>query len=199
MELSDPINPEIVEEDNGSSFSSMPEKVTTKAVEEVPRIKKKLPLKHRMIAELAARCYPIDLIAKQVGLKPKRVYQLLDKSVEIWEEIDRIIKDLFSEGDRMLANLRINALKRLDDHIIDTNKNISLAAIEKVLKVYDYSKGEGPKQAIMNFYGQGGKGSTLGVESMDDFILNRRKERGLLEHKHEGDDEEEDNETVEGD
>jgi len=181
-EFSDTINAEIVEEEQ----PQVPIPVEEKAVE-VPalsRKKKKLTLKHKLIAEFAARCYPPDLIAKQVGLKVSTIYQLLDKNEEIWEEIDRVIKEIFSEGDRMLANLRLNALKRLDDHISDTNKDVSLQAIEKVLKCYDYSKGEGPKQAVMNFYGVKGQ-SQLGIESVDDFILKRRKERGLLEHKQE--------------
>jgi hypothetical protein len=136
--------------------------------------KGKLSLRYRLIAEHAARGYPIEIIASKVNLTETTVYRILNENAQVWAEVNRIIENIFSEGDRILAGLYRKAMVKLDEQLEDPDVNIRDKAIEKILKCYGF-KGEQP--SILQFIG-GGKGPT-GVETIDDIIIRKRKERGL--------------------
>ena len=99
-----------------------PEVITTTgavAYEVEPPIKLKkhgtISLRNKKIAEMAARSYPVSVIAQELGMKESTIYRLLGSNEEILDEINTIIANLFAEGDRMLANLRTKALIKLDE------------------------------------------------------------------------------------
>jgi len=142
------------------------------------KLKKKgaISLKHKMIAELAARGYPVSIIAQQVAVKEATIYHLLRNDQDIWNEINKVLSAIFAEGDRMLANLRIKALDQLDEQLQSSDKDLRDKAIDKILKITDYGQ-EGNRTAIFNFPGSGG--GEAGIQSVDDLILKMRKERGL--------------------
>jgi hypothetical protein len=178
-EESEIINAEVIEEKQVEKSEVYDD---TPPVVELPKEKMgKLSLRHKLLASYAARCYPVSFIAKQLGLREQTVYRILEEDKDVWVEIDRIIVSMFREGDIMLANLRMNALKKLDEHLESESADIRDKAIDKILKCYDFSGGEGAKTLIANFYGQGGK-SELGVHTIDEVIIQRRKDR-LLENK----------------
>jgi hypothetical protein len=169
-----------MESESLEEFETEPEVTTTEVVvvEELPtKLKKRgaISLKHRMIAEMAARSYPISVIAQELHMKQSTVYNLLEKNEVIWDEINKAITAMFAEGDRILANLRLKALVKLDEQLNSSDAGISASAVSKILKITDGKEG-GDKTAI--FIGAGGK-SDQGIESVDTMILRMRKERGL--------------------
>jgi hypothetical protein len=147
--------------------------------EPLTKLKKRgaISLKHRMIAEMAARSYPIAVIAQELHMKQSTVYRLLESNEDIWDEINKVIASMFAEGDRILAHLRLKALVKLDEQLNSPNESISERAINKILRITDSKPpAEGSKTAI--FIGQGGR-SDQGIESVDEMIIRMRKERGL--------------------
>ena len=169
------INAEIVEEEEKPGVPAVVSAI-------IPKKKGKLSLKYRTIAEYAARGYSVELIAERIGITKGKVYNILETNELVWEEINRILTNIFADGDRMIANLRIKALKKLDDQLDSLNGDLRDKAIEKILKCSDYSKGD-LKGAVIQFFGPGGKSEASGIQSIDDIILQKRKERGLLEGK----------------
>jgi hypothetical protein len=151
---------------------------------EKPTQKKKrgrLGMRYRLIAEYASRSYPVEVIADIVGLKKETIYHILSDNEEVWAEVNRILSDLFSEGDRMLVYLYKKALTKLDEQLESESPEMRDKAIEKVLKCYGVGKeGEQKKPPlVMQFFGRSSGGSPLGVESIDQIILRKRAERGL--------------------
>lgn len=147
----------------------------------------KLSLKYRTIAEYAARGYSPRMISKIVGMRSDWIRQILEHNEAVQEHIGQILNDLFQEGDMLLVHLYKKALEKLDSEMESTDPEIRHKAIEKVLRQAMASAGkgeEGSKTLIAQFFGgtQGSGGSGgVGVESMDEVILRKRKERGLLE------------------
>jgi hypothetical protein len=165
--------------------SIVPEIITDAVVDVVqePQKKGKLPLKYKMIAEYAARGYPVKLIASMLNIKEGTVYRILESSQEVWGEINRIVGEIFSEGDRLLANLYKKALVKLDSEMESPDAERRDKAIDKVLKCYGYNRDkEDPDKRppiIAQFFGAGSTGPM--VEDFDDMVKRKRKERGLKE------------------
>lgn len=114
-----------------------PEVITTTgavAYEEEPPTKLKkhgtISLRNKKIAEMAARSYPVSVIAQELGMKELTIYRLLGSNEENWDEINTIIANLFAEGDRMLANLRTKALIKLDEQLESTDPDLRDATLE---------------------------------------------------------------------
>ena len=146
-----------------------------------------------MIAERAARGWSPEQIAeaKEVNLTRDRVYNIL-KREDVWEEVKWIIRDTFSEGDRMLASLYKRSLQTLDDDLNSIHPDVRASARADVLKltrekvVQMGEDGEKPRSVSFIqqiFTGSEGEGSKRRssnlIHSMDDVILQKRKERGL--------------------
>jgi hypothetical protein len=168
------------------SFEEYPEVTTTNAPvpvayaedESPTKLKKRgvMSVKYRMLAEMVARSYPINVIAQELHMKETTVYRILEKNEEVWDVINDVINSIFAEGDRLLASLRTKALIKLDEQLNSTDEGVRDKAIDKILKITDYKKEGGDRTAI--FIGAGGK-SQQGIESVDEMILRMRKERGL--------------------
>ena len=79
---------------------------------------------------MAARSYPVSVIAQELGMKESTIYRLLGSNEEIWDEINTIIANLFAEGDRMLANLRTKALIKLDEQLESTDPDLREETLE---------------------------------------------------------------------
>jgi len=143
--------------------------------------KRRLSVKYRLIAEKAARGFNPEMIAKDNNLSVAQVYKALKKD-EVWEHIAEIIKEIFSEGDRLLANLFKKGLISLDTDLISDDPDVRKNTREQLFKLWGYSKGgesEGGTHhnIIQQFFQAKGSGGV--VKSMDEIILEKRKERGL--------------------
>lgn len=149
------------------------------AIVETKKRRGSLSIRNRRIAEMAARGWSPEEIAKEVKLRQDRVYEIL-KTDEVWEFVKDIIKNIFSEGDRVLAFLYKKALKGLDDDLLSNDADIRKSAREQVLKFLVRDGGEKSHISfIQQVYTNKGEPGGSVVESIDDLILQKRKERGL--------------------
>ena len=180
--------------DNLPAKSEIPEVVDDDLEIPVKQKKGKLTLRYKTIAEYAARGYPPEMIGKVVGLKSNTIRKILENNDEVWTYINEILSGLFREGDMLLIHLYKKALLKLDTEMESGDSDTRHKAIEKVLKQAMIAAGKGGEEGgnktlIAQFFGgaQGSGGSGgVGVESMDEIILRRRKERGLIEDKDAG-------------
>jgi len=138
------------------------------------------------IAEMAARGWSPEDIAREVDRSPARIYAIL-KSDEVWEYMKDIIRDTFSEGDRILAYLYKKAMKGLDLDLTSSDPAVRQAARADIFKQWGYgrdkvvSNGEKAHISLFQQIFMGKEGAPTGsiIESIDDIILQKRKERGL--------------------
>jgi len=166
------INPEIVNEPD-----ELVEVLPATIPAPVPQKKGKLSIRYRTIAEYAARGYSVEIIAQAVGIKRETVYHILESNEQVWEEMNLILKNIFAEGDRILANLYLKSLYKLDERL--SHPATEADAIEKILKVYGTRTSGGEKPAIVQFFqNTGGQGPVV-EEGIDQLILKKRQERGL--------------------
>lgn len=152
--------------------------------------KKKLPYRYLIIAEMASRGWSPEEIAKEVGRKTITIYNILKRD-DVWEYIAETIRSTFSEGDRILAYLYKKSLKGLDDDLSSPDSDVRKNAREQVFKQWGYgrdklvSDGDSSSRQIslfqQIFLGRESGGGHI-IESMDDIILKKRKERGLSEY-----------------
>ena len=142
-----------------------------------------LGVKYRKIAALAVRGWSPVEIGKEVGVRPERISIILERD-DVWESVIEEIRGLFSEGDRILASLYKKAMKGLDEDMSSTDPAVRRSAREQVLKLWGYGKnqpqdGEKSISLIQQFFGGGVEGAKPLIQSMDEIILQKRKERGL--------------------
>lgn len=146
-----------------------------------PEKKGRMSLRYKTIANYAARGYSIEIIAKAVNMTPNTVYRIIENNEMVWEEMNRILKSIFSEGDRILANLYLKALYKLDARL--SHPSTEEDAIKKIMETFGKrTGGSGDKPAVIQQFfqgGQGGTGTPLVEGSIDDIIIKKRKERGL--------------------
>ncbi len=150
----------------------------------LPTKKGKLSLRYKTIAEYAARGYSVDIISQVTGMTPSAIYRVLDKNVLVWEEINRIMANMFAEGDRVLKNLYLKALYKLDERMNrpETEEDAIRKVMDVIGKRVASSGKEGEKPPIIQqFFQTGGSSEGPIVEggTIDDLILKKRKERGL--------------------
>lgn len=181
-ETEEAVEAEIEVEKNGESLVSASVPVSLSSPSQITPLKKrrgKLAVKYRQVAELAARGWSVNQIGKQVGVRPERVSIILEKD-EVWEYVLEIIKNLFSEGDRILASLYKKALEGLDMDLSNPSPEIRRQAREQV-RIWCMGKSQekgGPVVGIVQQFFGAGNGKSI-VQSMDEIILQKRKERGL--------------------
>ena len=156
-----------------------------------------LSVRYRKIASLAVRGWSPVEIGREMGLRPERVTVILERD-DVWQFVIEEIRGLFSEGDRMIASLYKKAMVTLDEDLSSADPNIRKAAREQVLRLWGYGKnqpqdGERPNVSIVQqFLGGAEGGSKPLIQSMDEIILQKRKERGLkTETEMKGDENEE--------
>lgn len=151
----------------------------------IPGKKRKgiLSVKYRKIASLAVRGWSPVEIGRDVGVRPERISIILERD-DVWEFVLEEIRGLFSEGDRILASLYKKAMIGLDEDMSSTDPSVRRSAREQVLKLWGFGKnqpqdGEKNVSLIQQFFGGGVEGTKPLIQSMDEIILQKRKERGL--------------------
>jgi AcrR family transcriptional regulator len=156
------------------------------------KIKGKIKAKHTLVAALIARGFPVKDVAQQVNLSESQIYHLLsDKDSFVNAEIFRILSELFADNDRHLINLYSKALQKLDNMLSSSDEEKQFRAIDRIIKTY-LSRSAKNAVTIQQYFGIESQEEKEGeVESIDDFILQRRKDRGLTEHEHDDEKEEE--------
>lgn len=159
-----------------------------------------LSVRYRKIASLAVRGWSPTEIGKEMGIRPERVTVILERD-DVWQFVIEEIRGLFSEGDRMVASLYKKAMVTLDEDLSSPDANVRRAAREQILRLWGYGKnqpqdGERPNVSIVQqFLGGSEGGSKPLIQSMDEIILQKRKERGLKTEKIGGEEEENEGDT----
>jgi hypothetical protein len=169
-----------------SPAKTIEDKVETKeivVVEEIEEKKKKLSSLYRRIAELSARGWSHQEISEEVGRTQSRISQILTRD-DVWDYVTSIIRSTFSEGDRILSTLYKKTMVGLDQDVSSPDPDIRKNAREQVLKVWGYGRDKSlsdedkPRVSLVQqFFGSGSGQKT--IQTMDDVILQSRKERGL--------------------
>jgi hypothetical protein len=150
----------------------------------------KMAVQYLKIAQMAVRGFSMEQIADEVKVPVARVSKLLRTNNQIWDFISRAIQETFSEGDRILAYLYKKSMMSLDDELSSPSPDIRQKArsqIFEMLKAMQMTRGsaeEGGGQdnrsIIFNqFFGSSKVASGSKIKSMDDLILQKRRERGL--------------------
>lgn len=153
-----------------------PKNLPVKKEETKKPVKKgKLSLKYKTVAEFAARGYPVEIIAQRVNMTVSNIYRILETNELVWQEMNIIQKRIFAEEDRFLRRLRDKALKKLEQRLDDPDTEAD--AILKILTTTGKTTEKGKPQ-IVQFFG-GGQGGGPIEQTIDQIILQRRKERGL--------------------
>jgi AcrR family transcriptional regulator len=133
-----------------------------------------------MIAELIAHGFAPKDVAKKVNLSESQIYHLLsDKDSFVNVETFRILNDLFAENDRHLIDLLSKALQKLDNMLSSSDEEKQFRAIDRIIKIFLSRSAKNPV-SIQQYFGiqtQDEKESQL--NSVDELILQMRKERGL--------------------
>ena len=144
------------------------------------KIKGKTKAKHRMIAELIARGFSVKEVAQQVNLSESQISHLLgDKESFVNTEISRILSNLFTENDRHLIDLYRRALQKLDNILSSSDEEKQFRAIDKIIKIF-LTRSAKNGVTIQQYFGVESQEEEGGEpKSIDEFIIRRRKERGL--------------------
>jgi hypothetical protein len=144
------------------------------------KLKKKgvIPLRYHMIAEFAANAYPPSLIAKEMRMPVKRIYQILATNTQVHEEIQAILDRRLAESERMIGHLFVKALTKLDVDMESSDKDQRNKAIDKVISIYRDAKGKGKEGGVNQFFDMGG-GNVTTIQDIDALIIAKRRERGL--------------------
>jgi transcriptional regulator with XRE-family HTH domain len=136
-------------------------------------------IRQKTIAALIARGFSVKYVAKKLKISESRIYHLVsDKNSLVNAEINRILNEAFAASDRRLINLYNKALQKLDAMLSSPDEEKQCRAIDRIIKMF-FARSSKNAVTIQQYFGEAEK------ESIDDFILQRRKERGLTEHEHE--------------
>jgi len=145
------------------------------------KINGKTKARQTKIAALIARGDSVKDIAKKVNMSESRIYHLLsEKDSFVNAEINRILNELFASNDRHLINIYRKALLKLDAMLSSSDEENQYRAIDRIIKIYFTRTA---KNAIIQQYFGGQPQTEKPEPSMDEIILQKRKERGeLLEY-----------------
>ncbi len=147
-----------------------------------------LSVKYRKIASLAVRGWSPTEIANEVGVKPERISLILERD-DVWEYVLDEIRGLFSEGDRILSSLYKKTMISLDEDLSSKDPNVRKSAREQVLRLCGKNQSsDGSNVSLVQQFFGGGEGSKPLIQSMDEIILQKRKERGLKTEVKDGED-----------
>jgi len=144
---------------------------------------KKISVISRRVAEFAARGWSPKEISEEVGITKARISQILSKE-EVWNYVTDIIRSTFSEGDRILSFLYRKTMMGLDQDLSSVDADVRKNAREQVLKVWGYGRDKSlsdedkPRVSLVQQFFGGGGGQKI-IQTMDDIILQSRKDRGL--------------------
>jgi hypothetical protein len=150
------------------------------AVKPAGRLKGRIQARHLKVATLVARGFPISFVAKEAGLSETRIYHLLaDPDSFVNQEVHRILNDLFASNDRMLLNIYLKVLVKLDEDLSSDDPEVRGRAIDQVIKVYMTRTGKSGNPTIAQYINVSGQGTTDFPANIDELIIQKRKERGL--------------------
>lgn len=134
-------------------------------------------IRQKTIAAMIARGFSPKYIAKKLKMSESRIYHLLSKKdSSINGEINDILNQLFATTDRQLINLYSKALQKLDDMLSSSDEEKQYRAMDRIIKIFFARTA---KNAIIQQYFCADPRSQQVGFNIDEFILNRRKERGL--------------------
>jgi uncharacterized SAM-dependent methyltransferase len=93
-------------------------------------------------------------------------------------EINRILNEAFAASDYRLINLYNKALQKLDAMLSNRNEEKQCRAIDRIIKMY-FARSSKNGVTIQQYFGIEFQEEKDAPKTIDDFILQRRKERGL--------------------
>jgi len=94
--------------------------------------------------------------------------------------MNRILKELFSAGDRRLINLYDKALQKLDSMLSNPGEEKQFRAVDRIIRIY-FSRSAKNAVTIQQYFGIQAQNENDFIQSIDQLILKMRKERGLPE------------------
>ena len=134
-------------------------------------------IRQKTIAAMIARGFSPKYIAKKLKMSESRIYHLLsEKDSSINSEINDILNQLFATTDRQLINLYSKALQKLDDMLSSSDEEKQYRAMDRIIKMFFARTA---KNAIIQQYFCADPRSQQVGFNVDEFILNRKKERGV--------------------
>ena len=137
-------------------------------------------IRQKNIAALIARGFSVKYVAKKLKISEDRIYHLLsDRNSFVNAEINRILNEAFAASDRRLINLYDKALQKLDAMLSSSDKETQCRAIDRIIKIY-LARSAKNAVTIQQYFGiQSQEEEDDNIESIDEVILRRRRERGL--------------------
>ena len=128
---------------------------------------------------MIARGLLVKYVAKKLKISESRIYHLLsDKNSLVNAEINRILNEAFAASDYRLINLYNKALQKLDAMLSNRNEEKQCRAIDRIIKMY-FARSSKNGVTIQQYFGIEFQEEKDAPKTIDDFILQRRKERGL--------------------
>jgi plasmid maintenance system antidote protein VapI len=145
-------------------------------------------IRQKNIAALIARGFSVKYVAKKLKISEDRIYHLLsDRNSLVNAEINRFLNETFGASDRRLVNLYDKALQKLDAMLSSSDEETQCRAIDRIIKIY-LARSAKNAVTIQQYFGiQSQEGGDDNIESIDEVILRRRKERGLDRSPDDGD------------
>lgn len=159
-------------------------------IQGIPKIRQKI------IAALIARGFSVKYVAKKLKISESRIHHLFsEKNPLMNDEINRILNEVFAAGDYRLINLYDKALQKLDAMLSSPDEEKQCRAIDRIIKMF-FARSSKNGVTIQQYFGIGSEEEKTTAEGIDEYILRRRKERGLDEHRHDGEEEEGEGEEI---
>jgi hypothetical protein len=157
--------------------------ITSPSPESNDRVKGRIKTKHKKVAFLLSMGYPVSIVAKETGLSESRIYHLLsDKDSFVNFEINRILNETLRTRDLLLGNLYFSILRHLDKMLESSDVKERDEAIDQIINLVLARRARNGHPLISQYFSvqSQGQGSS---ESIDDLIIRKRRERGLLDKK----------------
>lgn len=149
-------------------------------------------IRQKTIAALIARGFSVKYVSKKLKISESRIYHLFsEKNSIVTDEIYRILNDAFESSDYRLINLYDKALQKLDAMLSSPDEEKQCRAIDRIIKMFfaRFSKNGVTIQQYFGIESQDKKKIPPG--GIDEYILQRKKDRRVPEHDDDEKDEEE--------
>lgn len=158
--------------------------ITSTGPESDDRVKGRVKTKHKKVAFLLSMGYPVSIVAKETGLSESRIYHLLsDKDSFVNSEINRILNETLRTRDLLLGNLYHNILRHLDRMLESGDVKERDEAIDQIINLVMGKRTRNGHPLISQYFSVQSQGKQGSPESIDDLIIRKRRERGLLDKK----------------
>ena len=146
--------------------------------------KGRLGLKYKKIAFLASKGLKTPDIAEAVGLSEDRVYKILSSRQDVWDQANQFVFDSYKESERGMVDLLQKTVKTLEDQLLTGSPEDKRFAVDRILKFFQTKSDEKGRPIIAQFITGQVQQSEGGEKpkSIDEMILEMRKQRGLPPH-----------------